>query len=75
MNLTLNNKVYDVLKWVVLVLLPAASVLLVALQQAWGWDIPIEAIVTTISAVEVFLGAILGISCLSYKKAAAKEED
>lgn len=72
MKLTLNDKVYDVLKWVVIVFLPACSVLIVALQQAWGWDIPITAIEATFGAVEVFLGAILGISCLNYKKGGTK---
>lgn len=68
MNIKLNNKVYDVLKWTVLVALPAISVLLVTLTQAWSWNIPIEAIVTTISAIEVFIGALIGISTASYNK-------
>lgn len=72
MKLTLSDKVYNALKWIVIILLPAICTLLIALQAAWGWDIPIEAIAATFSAIEVFLGAILGISCMSYNKGGKK---
>lgn len=62
----LNNKCYDVIKWVLLIVVPAFISLLTALTQAWGWDIPLEAIVTTISAIATFLGIILGISTVKY---------
>lgn len=68
MNIVLNDKVYDVLKWTVLVGLPAISVLLVTLTKAWGWDIPINSIVVTLSAIEVFIGALIGISTSNYNK-------
>ena len=60
------NKIYDVLKWVLLIVVPAFITLLTALTMAWHWDIPLEAIVTTITATATFLGAVLGISSAVY---------
>lgn len=64
----LNNKVYDVFKWLLFIFIPASITLLTALTQVWGWDIPIEGIVTTISAVSTFIGVILGISTIAYNQ-------
>lgn len=64
----LNNKVYDVLKWILIICVPATITLITTLTQVWGWNIPIEAIVTTISAVATFLGVITGISTFHYNK-------
>lgn len=75
MNLTMNDKVYDVLKWVVMIVFPACSVLLVTLTKAWSWDIPIDAIVLTISAIETFIGALIGISTASYNANAESEDE
>ena len=33
----LNNKVYDVMKWIVMIVLPALSAFYVALAPVWGW--------------------------------------
>lgn len=63
----LNNKVYDALKWIAQYLLPAVGALYFALSQIWGFPYG-EQIVGTITAVDAFLGAILGISTMSYKK-------
>ena len=63
----LNNKVYDVLKWVVMIVLPAAGTLYAALSTVWGWPHS-EEIVTTITAVDTFLGAVLCISSATYNK-------
>ena len=63
----LSNKVYDVLKWIALIFLPALAVLYGALARIWGWPYP-EEIVLTITAVDTFLGALLGISTASYNK-------
>lgn len=62
----LNNTVYDILKWVALVVLPALATLYGALAPTWGWPYA-EQIVYTITAVDTFLGALLGISNLQYK--------
>ena len=63
------NKVYDVLKWVLIIVVPAFITLFSFLAQAWAWDIPVEAIVGTISAVATFLGVCIGISTANYYKA------
>jgi hypothetical protein len=67
----MSNKVYDILKWVAQILLPAIGTLYFALAQIWGFPYA-EQIVGTITAVDCFLGAILGISTVVYN---AKEMD
>ena len=57
----LNNKVYDVLKWIAQYLLPALGTLYFALSTIWGFPYG-EQVVGTITAIDAFLGAILGIS-------------
>lgn len=61
-----NDRVYDILKWIALVVLPACGTLYGALAPTWGWAYA-EQIVYTITAVDTFLGALLGISNLQYK--------
>lgn len=63
----LNNRVYDVLKWCVLVLIPAATSLYVGLSMVWQWPFA-EEIAKTSSLVCAFLGALLGISTHYYNK-------
>lgn len=63
----LNNKTYDVMKWIAQYLLPALGALYFALSQIWGLPYG-EQIVGTITAIDAFLGAILGISTMNYKK-------
>ena len=67
----LPNKIYDILKWIALIFLPAVPVLYGALAPVWGWAYPDE-IVYTITAVDTFLGALLGISNMNYKKGEAE---
>lgn len=62
----LNNRVYDALKWILMIVVPATITLLTTLTMVWHWDIPLEAIVTTISAVATFIGALVGISSHNY---------
>lgn len=57
----MNDKVYDALKWVAQILLPALGALYAALAGIWGFPYA-EQIVGTISAIDLFLGALLGIS-------------
>lgn len=65
----LNNRVYDILKWIVITALPAVSVLLTALLPLYGCPDKISYIILgTISAVTVFLGTLLGVSSERYKK-------
>jgi hypothetical protein len=63
----LSNKAYDVLKWIAMVILPACGTLYFALASIWGLPYG-EEIVGTITAIDAFLGAILGISSANYKK-------
>ena len=67
--MTMNNKLYDALKWVAMVVLPAAGTLYSALAALWGFPYG-EQIVGTIVAVDAFLGTILQISNVQYKKTA-----
>ena len=63
----LSNKTYDTLKWIAQYLLPAIGTLYFALARIWGLPYG-EQVVGTITAVDAFLGAILGISTLQYNK-------
>ena len=63
----LSNKAYDVLKFIAQILLPALGTLYFALARIWNFPYA-EEIVGTITAVDAFLGALLGISTLQYNK-------
>lgn len=66
----MSNKLYDVLKWIALIALPALGTLYFAL--AGIWNLPYgEQVVGTIVALETFIGTILGISSAQYKKTTA----
>jgi hypothetical protein len=58
---------YDVLKWIAMVCLPAIATLYLALAGIWGFPYG-EEIVGTITAVDTFLGVLLGISSAQYRK-------
>ena len=63
----MNNKLYDVLKWVAQYFLPAIGTLYFAM--AGIWNLPYgEQVVGTITAIDTFLGVILGISSVQYNK-------
>ena len=63
----MSNKMYDALKWIAMVFLPAMATLYFALAGIWGFPHG-EEIVGTITAVDTFLGVLLGISSAQYKK-------
>lgn len=64
----MSNKTYDILKFIALKVLPALATLILALGAIW--HLPYyEAIAATITAIDTFLGAILGISSNEYQKA------
>jgi len=67
-----DNKVYDILKWIALVALPAIGTLYFALASIWGLPYG-EQIVGTITAIDCFLGALLGISTAQYNKSLEKK--
>lgn len=63
----MSNKLYDILKWIAQYLLPALGTLYFALANIWGLPYA-EQIVGTITAVDTFLGVLLGISTVYYKR-------
>ena len=63
----LSNKVYDILKFVAQILLPAIGTLYFALARIWQFPYA-EEVVGTITAIDAFLGALLGISTMQYNK-------
>ena len=63
----LNNRVYDALKWIAMILLPALGTLYFGLCEIWGLPYGKE-VVGTITVIDTFLGALLGISSAQYRK-------
>ena len=63
----MSNKLYDVLKWIALIVLPAIAVLYGSLAGIWGLPFA-DQIPDTITAIDLFLGVVLGISNATYKK-------
>lgn len=66
----LNSKIYDVLKWICIVFIPALTTLASVVLKVWNLATPetITAIVTTATAVDTFLGALIGVSSINYNK-------
>ena len=62
----MSNKVYDVLKWITLIFLPALTTLVGVILNSFNVGCT-EIVLTIITAVTTFLGAILGISNINYK--------
>lgn len=63
----MSNKTYDILKWVAQYLLPALATLYFAVAKIWGLPYG-EEVVGTITAIDTFLGVLLGISTANYNK-------
>lgn len=63
--MVLNNKVYDILKWIGRVCLPALAVLYASLGDIWGLPF-VEQIPTSIMAIDLFLNTLLGIASENY---------
>ena len=63
----LNNKIYDILKWVVMIVLPAMATLYTTLGGIWNLPL-LDQIPPTLTAIATFLGAICMISSANYKK-------
>lgn len=63
-----NNKVYDILKYIAEIGLPALGTLYAALAKIWGFPYGSE-VVGTITAVDLCLGTFLGISRNNYNNA------
>lgn len=76
--MVLNDKVYDVLRWICIFFLPALATLIRVVFSIWNFNVHLgEQISATIVAVNAFLGAILGISSYNYNKknSTTEEED
>ncbi len=63
-NYFIPDKVYQVLKWVCLICLPACATFYGVCAPLWGWPAP-ESVVTTINAVGVLIGACIGVSTIT----------
>lgn len=63
----ISNKVYDILKWVALVVLPAIGTFYFAIASIWGLPYA-EQVVGTITAIDTLLGALIGVSSVNYNK-------
>lgn len=63
----LTNKQYDILKWVISIVLPALIVFLNIVFNELGW-VHTETFVSIAVALEVFLGSIFKLSDHKYKK-------
>lgn len=66
----LDNKVYEILKWLALIALPALATLVSVILPLWNIvdEGTTTAIVGTITAVSTFLGTLLGVSTIKYRK-------
>ena len=64
----LPDKVYNVLKWLTLIALPALATLYSAIEQAWSINIYGQEVSTTIMAVAAFIGILIGVSTYNYNK-------
>ena len=62
----LSNKTYDRLKWIAQYLLPALGTLYFTVSEIWGLPYG-EQVVGTITAVDTFLGVVLGVSAAEYR--------
>lgn len=67
MNFKLPDNLYNILKWVCLIVLPAVAVLYGTLGNTWGLPY-IEQICITINAVATFIGVVIGVSTMTYNK-------
>lgn len=69
----MNNKLYDILKWIVLIALPALSTFVFALSSLWGFDAAV--VIGSIAALETFLGSLIGVSTYQYNKNLDKSKE
>lgn len=63
----INDKLYDILKWVTMIVIPALTTAYVGLAAVWSWPFA-EQVAKTSAVVCTLLGALLGISTAQYNK-------
>ena len=73
MKTLFSNKMFDILKWCVLILFPALTTAYVGLSAIWGWPFA-EEVAKTSAVICAFLGTLLGISNLQYKAGEQNDE-
>jgi hypothetical protein len=61
-----SDKIYQIIKWVATIVLPSLGTLYFALAGIWGFPYG-EQVVGTITAIDAFLGALIGISSYNYQ--------
>ena len=61
------DRVYDWMKWITILVLPAIATLLIAIGNIWNIGI-LTPVAATVTAVTAMLGTVLGISTISYNK-------
>lgn len=64
----LPETIYEILRWLTWIVLPAMATLISRLNTAWDWNLPIDAILTTFVTIETFLGTVLGIAKITTDK-------
>ena len=64
----LPTKLYEILRWMTWIVLPAIATLIAGLNTAWYWELPMDAILTTFVAVETFIGTVLGLAKISHDR-------
>lgn len=72
----MSNKLYDILKWVCLIAIPAVVTFLTTCLPVWGVaDSTQTVIITTISAIGTLIGALIAVSTVQYNKKNGEEEN
>ena len=69
----LSNKLYNILKWVATIVLPALSTMCFAIGDIWGWSFT-DQLIGSIVALNTFLGVIIGISAAQYNKSKTSDD-
>lgn len=68
------DRIYDILKWIVMIVIPALTTAYVGLAAIWHWPYP-EEVAKTSAIVCTLLGALLGISTAEYRKKEPPDEE
>ena len=74
MKMKLNDGLYDILKWITMIVIPALATAYVGLAAVWGWPYADE-VAKTSAVVCTLLGALLGISTAQYNKDEGTRKD
>lgn len=62
----LPQKVYETIRWLIAIVLPAISIFIVSITSIWQLDLPSDKISLTIDAIALLLGSIFGISKIKH---------